>query len=98
MLLFDKTAHDKTASTTFKPLQTHWLISVNFTDCSQGVLRAVDAPPLLFRLNRALELIRCCEKEPCEIQTGSGAGSEGAPSGSDSPGETRWIQPLNPFA
>ena len=25
--LFDKTAHDKTASTTFKPLQTHWLIS-----------------------------------------------------------------------
>ena len=42
---------------------------VNFTDCSQGVLRTVDAPPLLSRLNRALELIRCCEKEPCEIQT-----------------------------
>ena len=42
---------------------------VNFTDCSQGVLRTVDAPPLLFRLNRALELIRCCEKELCEIQT-----------------------------
>ena len=42
---------------------------VNFTDCSQGVLRTVDAPPLLFRLNRALELTRCCEKEPCEIQT-----------------------------
>ena len=42
---------------------------VNFTDCSQGVLRTVDAPSLLFRLNRALELIRCCEKELCEIQT-----------------------------
>ena len=65
---------------------------VNFSCCSQGVLRTVDAPSLLFRLNRALELIRCCEKELCEIQTGSGAGSEGAPSGSDSPGETRWIR------
>ena len=42
---------------------------VNFTDCSQGVLRTVDAPPLLSRLNGALESIRCCEKEPCEIQT-----------------------------
>ena len=42
---------------------------VNFTDCSQGVLRTVDAPSLVFRLNRALELIRCCEKELCEIQT-----------------------------
>ena len=42
---------------------------VNFTDCGQGVLRTVDAPSLLFRLNRALESIRCCEKEPCEIQT-----------------------------
>ena len=71
---------------------------VNFSCCSQGVLRTVDAQPLLSRLNRALESIRCCEKEPCEIQTGSGAGSEGAPSGSDSPGETRWIQPLNPIA
>ena len=42
---------------------------VNFSCCSQGVLRTVDAPSLLFRLNRALELIRCCEKELCEIQT-----------------------------
>ena len=42
---------------------------VNFSGCSQGVLRTVDAPSLLFRLNRALELIRCCEKELCEIQT-----------------------------
>ena len=74
------------------------ITSVNFSGCSQGVLRTVDAPSLLFRLNRALELIRCCGKELCEIQTGSGAGSEGAPSGSDSPGETRWIQPLNPIA
>ena len=42
---------------------------VNFSCCSQGVLRTVDAPSLLFRLNRALELIRYCEKELCEIQT-----------------------------
>ena len=42
---------------------------VNFSDYSQGVLCTVDTPLLLFRLNRALESFRCCEKEPWEIQT-----------------------------